>query len=71
MAKYLNTKAIKGIGKKHGRRVGADFISAVNEFVHERVTKACETRNGGKITLDSDVAIYVGFKPLKHEKHSI
>jgi len=60
--KYINISKVKQFCKTKNRRVGADFTFALNAFIQDRLNKACEIKNGGKITLDGDVARFIGFK---------
>lgn len=54
--KYINVKAIKGRAKDFDRRVGEDFLKRLDDFVGQKIESACQTRNGGKITIDNGVA---------------
>lgn len=60
--RFINEYQIEEFCKKHGRRAGKDFKSHINGFIMERLKKAIEIKNGGKKTLDAEVAQYVGFK---------
>lgn len=56
MATYLVVSKIKTLASKKGRRVGKDYIDYLDRFVEEKIDRACETHNGGKITLDKSIA---------------
>lgn len=58
--KYVKEKAIKDYAKEKNRRVGYDFFVALDKFVETKIEKACITKNGSKITLDAEIAKYVG-----------
>lgn len=62
MAKYIVVNAVKKEAKLAGKRVGKDFISRLDAHVDSLVQKACKTYNGGRKTLDLEVAAYVGAK---------
>ena len=55
---YIRTAAIKRIAKAHGKRVGKDFLSALDAYLHRKVEDACREHNGGRKTLDSALAAY-------------
>lgn len=59
---FLNKKAIKDFCKDKGRRVGKDFMSSMERTVMCFLHDACQTHNGGKVTLDNAVASYIGMK---------
>lgn len=54
--KYINVSAIKERAKEFDRRVGADFLKRLDEFIAQKIDSACQTRNGGKKTIDNGVA---------------
>jgi len=60
--KYTNVSAIKKYCKDKERRVGKDFLNQIDIMIEEKLQSACGIKNGGKKTLDREVAIYVGFK---------
>lgn len=60
MAIVLNISAIRKIAKQHDRRLGNEFANALNDFVIYKVIEACQIHNGGKKTLDKDIAVYAG-----------
>jgi hypothetical protein len=60
--KYIVASNIKKLAKAKGRRVGQDFLAAIDNYVARKVEIACSVKNGSKITLDADVAVYVGIK---------
>lgn len=57
--RYIRTAFVKQLAKEYNKRVGKDFLLALDAFVEEKIIKACETKNGSKITLDADVAGFV------------
>jgi hypothetical protein len=59
---FINRAAIRKLVKTKGRRVGADFLAAIDSFVARKVEIACTVKNGTKVTLDADVAVYVGIR---------
>ena len=58
----INVKAVKEHCRKKGRRVGKDFLFAVNAYLQIRLDKACDIKDGGRKTLNRAVAEYTGFK---------
>ncbi len=60
--KYLNVSNIKKLAKEQNKRVGKDFLNSLDVFIYEKILKACRVHNGGKKTLDSDVASYIGIQ---------
>ena len=59
---FLNKKAVKELCQKKGRRAGKDFIDRLDYTVERMVEEACKIHNGGKVTLDNEVASYAGLK---------
>jgi hypothetical protein len=59
---FIKPAAIRKMAKAAGRRVGKDFLMALENFVGRKVEIALTVKNGTKITLDADVAVYVGVK---------
>jgi hypothetical protein len=56
---YLKPAAVRKLIKAHGKRTSADFLAALDRYVHDKLLQAVGTHNGGKRTLDSGVAAYV------------
>jgi len=59
---FINKKAIKDLAKEHGRRVGRDFMNALDLYIEHKIIAACKEHNGGKITLDNSLAYHVGLR---------
>jgi len=59
---YINVSSVKDLCHKHGRRAGKDFLRALDSFVRSKIETACGIHNGGKKTLDLDVAEYSGIR---------
>lgn len=60
---FINVKHIKDYVKsEYGKRVGRDFLLAVDSMVKKKIDKAGKVHNGGKKTLDGGVAIFAGIK---------
>ena len=57
---YIVRSHVVKVCKANGRRAGADFLLALDEFVRRKVRGACLVKNGSKITLDAAVAGAVG-----------
>jgi hypothetical protein len=57
---HIHVAAIKQLAKAGGRRVGSDFLFALDSLVRRKVEAACRTHNGGKKTLDATIAGFVG-----------
>ena len=56
---YLKPAAVKKLIKSHGKRTSKDFIEALDRYVERAVLRAVAEHNGGKKTIDADVAAYV------------
>ena len=67
--KYLVTSRVRALAKSHGKRIGADFLATLDQFVKERIDRACSQHNGGKITLDQTIARFVGINPIHQPGH--
>ena len=65
---YIKASLIKKLAKSHGKRVSKDFLLALDGYVEKKILLACETHNGGKVTLDGGIAHHLfvgGFKKIK------
>jgi len=54
------------MAKEKGRRVSADFLSALDYAIARKIEACLAVKNGGKVTLDEQVVHYVfgtGGKP--------
>jgi hypothetical protein len=58
--KFIKENALRQFAKSKGRRVSYDFFQLFDRFVEQKMEKACTTKNGSKVTLDVEVAKYVG-----------
>ena len=58
----IKPSAIKRIVKEKGKRTGSDFLESLNNMVHSKIASAVQIHNGGKKTLDREVAVLVGGK---------
>ena len=61
----INKKAVKEIAKTHNKRVSGEFIKILDDFVIRTIESACNIHNGGKITLDAEVAGFIGLSKIK------
>jgi hypothetical protein len=65
---YIKASLIKKLAKSHGKRVSKQFLVALDGYVEKKILLACETHNGGKVTLDEGIAQHLfvgGFKKIK------
>lgn len=65
---YIKASLIKKLAKSHGKRVSKQFLIALDGYVEKKILLACETHNGGKVTLDEGIAHHLfvgGFKKIK------
>lgn len=60
--KYIVVSAIKKLISDSGKRSSPAFMSALDEHVESLITKAINCHNGGKKTLDLEVATYCGIR---------
>ena len=58
-AQFIKPAAVKKLIKSHGKRTSKDFIEALDRYVERAVLRAVAEHNGGKKTIDADVAAYV------------
>lgn len=56
----INKKAVKEIAKIHNKRVSKAFIDILDGFVTRKIETACVIHNGSKITLDEQIAGFIG-----------
>ncbi len=59
-AQFLVVSKVKALAHASGKRVGADFLAALDGLVKEKIEKACALHNGSAKTLDAAVAGHVG-----------
>jgi hypothetical protein len=57
---FIKNSAIKKYLKERGRRVGKDFIHALDVFIQDKLDQAVKVHNGGKVTVDASIAGYIG-----------
>lgn len=62
MTYIVVSKIRKRVKEISGKRVGRDFLEALNEFVEKKVDDAARAYNGGKKTLDNATAWYSGIR---------
>ena len=62
MARFIKVKSVKELAKESGKRVGRGFIARLDAHIETLISKAVKQHNGGKVTLDADVATFVGAK---------
>lgn len=55
---YIKPAAIKRLAKQHGKRVGTDFLLALDGYIERKVKEASIEHNGGRKTLDAALAGY-------------
>ena len=58
----LKPSTIKEIIKQSGKRSSKEFLQALNMHVHKKLQSAIACHNGGKKTLDQEVAAWCGLK---------
>jgi len=51
---------VKTFLHSRGKRVSPEFLRQVNFFLEHKLEVACLVHNGGKKTLDREIAAYVG-----------
>lgn len=59
---YVVASAVKKLVKENGKRCSAQFLEALERHVERVVTNAAKYHNGGKKTVDIEVAAYCGIK---------
>jgi hypothetical protein len=59
---YVRSSKVRKAVNRMGRRVSKSFIHALDVFVERKIEAACRAHNGGKKTLDSEIAVYVGIR---------
>ena len=56
---FVRESGVKRKAKLHEKRCGKDFLRVMDEFIHDKVVRACVLHNGSKKTLDATVAQHV------------
>lgn len=64
-AQYVILSHAKALAHREGRRLGADFVNALDAFIERKILSACAAHNGGKKTLDLGLAVFVGLTQKK------
>lgn len=59
MSAYIKPSKVRARVKEYGRRCGRGFLAALDLYVAEKIDAACRTHNGGRITIDREVAAIV------------
>jgi hypothetical protein len=59
MSAYIKTGKVRAFVKSQGKRVGRDFLHALDVFVSEKLEAACRQHNGGRMTINREVAMVV------------
>lgn len=61
--KFIKPSQVKRYIREHDRRVSAAFIQLLDDFVRSKIDEAVVQHNGGRRTLDAEVAAFVGIRP--------
>jgi len=61
--KFIRTLRVKEYLHDRGRRLSPAFITVLDAFIQRLLDRAVNTHNGGKVTIDADVAGFIGIKP--------
>jgi hypothetical protein len=56
---FIKPAAIKRLAKQRGKRIGKDFLAALDGHLERKVEQALEEHNGGRKTLDAAVFGYI------------
>lgn len=59
---YIKPSAVKKYIRENKKRVSPTFLVAVDRTVGKFLKEAVQVHNGGKKTLDVDIAAFVGMK---------
>jgi hypothetical protein len=60
--KFVRPSVVRKYLKEKERRVSPSFLYALDAFIQSKLDQAAKVHNGGKKTLDSEVAAFVGIK---------
>ncbi len=61
--RFIRPSVVRKFLKEKERRVSPSFLYALDAFVQKKLDEAAKVHNGGKKTLDAEVAGFVGIKP--------
>lgn len=61
--RFVRTPQVKKYLKDKGRRVSPSFLYALDAYIQRKLDETAEVHNGGKVTVDADVAGFVGVRP--------
>lgn len=62
METLIKASIVKKMVKASGKRTSGQFLEALNAHVNKKVEAAIQCHNGGKKTLDHEVAVWCGLK---------
>lgn len=58
-SQYIRPSALKKLAKQSGKRVGSDFIAALDGHIERKMGEAIAEHNGGRKTLDAAIFGYI------------
>lgn len=61
--RFIRPSVVRKYLKEKERRVSPSFLYALDGFIQAKLDQAAKVHNGGKKTLDVEVAAFVGIKP--------
>lgn len=61
--RFIRPSVARKYLKEKGRRVSPSFLYAFDAFLQRKFDQAASVHNGGKKTLDAEVAGFIGVKP--------
>lgn len=56
---YIRPAAVKRLAKLSGKRVGSDFLQALDGHLERKMNEAIAEHNGGRKTLDAAIFGYI------------
>lgn len=59
---FIKPSAVRKFLKERGRRCGKDFLHHLDRYLYEKLEEAARQHNGGRKTVDSGVANFIGLR---------
>ena len=56
---YIKSAAVRKLIKSHGKRTSIEFLASLDRWVEAKLLQATSEHNGGRKTLDADLASYL------------
>lgn len=56
----IKASLVRKLAKQEGRRISKQFLVLLDDYIRMKIQQACRVHNGGRITLNAEIAGLVG-----------